>query len=229
MPLILNIDTSTEHASLCLAEAGKSLCLLSNPTQRDHAAWLHPAIQEALQTAGKKMADLQAVGITGGPGSYTGLRVAMAGAKGLCYALNIPLIAVNTLEAMVYAALPQEADAFCPAIDARRMEVFAAVYNRHFQELFPPQNMVVEPGSFAGLLPDQRILFFGNGSAKMAPVICHPNAIFGDLPFNATHLAQAVFKRFEAGNFSSISLVEPLYLKEFYTTAKTVDTGPADG
>ncbi len=220
MSLFLNIDTSTENASICLAENDTPLSLLSNHSQRDHAAWLHPAIQEALQNAGKKITDLHAVGITGGPGSYTGLRVAMASAKGLCYALTIPLIAVNTLEAMVYAALAEEAEGFCPAIDARRMEVFTAVYDRDLHPLLPPQNMIVQPDSFLSLLAEKRILFFGNGSSKMEPIIRHPNAIFKNISFNATHLAIAVHKRFVNQEFSPLDLLEPMYLKEFYSTAK---------
>ncbi|MBE7174042.1 MAG: tRNA (adenosine(37)-N6)-threonylcarbamoyltransferase complex dimerization subunit type 1 TsaB [Williamsia sp.] len=215
MALLLNIDTSTEGASICLADGATCLGLLSNHTQKDHAAWLHPAIQQALHSANKKITDLTAVGITAGPGSYTGLRVAMASAKGLCYALHIPLIAVNTLEAMVYAARSEEADYLCPAIDARRMEIFTAVYDKNFNTILGPQSLIIQPDSFSTLLETKSILFFGNGSRKMQPVIQHPHAFFKDIPFNATHLAAATFKKYEHQEFASLALAEPIYLKEF--------------
>ena len=215
MPLLLNIDTSTEDASVCLAEGETSLYMLSNHTQKDHAAWLHPAIQELLHTTGKQITDLAAVGITAGPGSYTGLRIAMASAKGLCYALGIPLIAVNTLEAMAHVALNENADYLCPAIDARRMEIFTAVYDKKLTPLLPPQSMIIQPDSFAALLDKKQIVFFGNGHRKMEPVIQHPHAIFKNVPFNAAHLAIAAFKKYQLNDFASLSLSEPVYLKEF--------------
>ena len=221
MPLILNIDTSTEQASICLAEGENKLILLSNPAQKEHATWLHPAIEEALRTCNKKVTDLTAVGITAGPGSYTGLRVAMATAKGLCYALHIPLLTVNTLEAMAYAALTEEAEYLCPAIDARRMEIFTAVYDKSLHAVLAPQNMVVTPDSFAVVPEMYSIVFFGNGSKKMEPVIRHSRAIFKDLQFDASHLAVASYKKYKLGDFTSLSLAEPVYLKEFYTTANS--------
>ena len=215
MPLLLNIDTSTEDASVCVAEGEASLCMLTNHTQKDHAAWLHPAIQELLHAAGKKITDLSAVGITAGPGSYTGLRIAMAAAKGLCYALGIPLIAINTLEAMAHAAFNEGTDYLCPSIDARRMEIFTAVYDKNFTPLLPPQSMIVQPDSFAALLAKKQIIFFGNGHQKMQPVIRHPHAIFKGIPFNAEHLAVAAYKKYQLNDFTSLSLSEPVYLKEF--------------
>lgn len=215
MSLLLNIDTSTQEASICLAEGETNLCLLSNQMQKEHATWLHPAIGEALRSAGKKITDLAAVGITAGPGSYTGLRVAMASAKGLCYALNIPLIAVNTLEAMAYAALGEEAAYLCPAIDARRMEIFTAVYDKDLTTILPPQSLIIQPDSFAELLEKETIVFFGNGHQKMEPVIRHPHALFKNVPFNATHLAVAAFQKYEKKEFASLALTEPIYLKEF--------------
>lgn len=216
MSLILNIDTSTENASICLAEEENRVCL-SNLILKDHASWLHPAIQNALQSCNKKVTDLSAVGITAGPGSYTGLRIAMASAKGLCYALDIPLIAVNTLEAMIYAALAEDTDYLCPAIDAKRMEIFTAVYDQNATAILPPQNMVIGPDSFAAVLEKKKILFFGNGSKKMEPVIHNTHAIFKDILFDATHLAVATLKKYRNREFTPLSLAEPVYLKEFYS------------
>ena len=217
MPLLLNIDTSTENASLCLSEGEECLCLLSNSIQKEHASWLHPAIQEALRSVNRKITELEAVAITAGPGSYTGLRVAMASAKGLCYALRIPLIAVGTLEAMAHAALAEDTDYVCPCIDARRMEIFTAVYDKNLTTILQPQNMVVQTGSFADVLAAGRVLFFGNGSKKMEPVIQDAHAIFRDIPFSATHLSVAALKRFRHNEFTPLALSGPLYLKEFYS------------
>src|ERR1700758_4691343 len=130
MALILNIDTATAKASICLALDGKTLALAENWTQNEHAAWLHSAIEQMMQQTGYRLRDLQAVAVTAGPGSYTGLRVGMAAAKGFCFALDIPLIAEDTLRTMAFAAKEQlpGTDLLCPMIDARRMEVFTAVY-----------------------------------------------------------------------------------------------------
>src|ERR1044071_1620569 len=129
MALILNIDTAMGTASIRLAQEGKTLALAENIAQKEHASWLHPAIEQMMGTAGYSLRELKAVAVTAGPGSYTGLRVGMAAAKGFCYALNIPLITEDTLRVMAFAAKEQlgEGDYLCPMIDARRMEVFTAV------------------------------------------------------------------------------------------------------
>lgn len=145
MALLLNIDTAAGEASLCLAEGGQSLAFLSNPVQMDHASWLHTGIRRVLQEAGKGLDQLQGIAVTAGPGSYTGLRVGLASAKGLCYALNLPLIMINTLEVMAFAARQHFTgtndtipDFLCPLIDARRMEVFTALYGASAIALMEP-------------------------------------------------------------------------------------------
>src|SRR5450631_2693438 len=163
MALILNIDSATEKAGICLAKEGKCVSILQNQEQKDHASWLHEAIGEMMKTTGYKMTDLQAVAVTAGPGSYTGLRVGMAAAKGFSYALGIPLIAENTLKLMAYAASLQTASTglFCPMIDARRMEVFTAVYGSDLVELLPPVAMVIDEKSFENYLSGHTVSFFG--------------------------------------------------------------------
>ena len=149
MALILNIDTSTEKASICIASNGVSTALLENAQQKEHAGWIHPAIEELLEQTKYTLHDLEAIAVTAGPGSYTGLRVGMATAKGLCYALNIPLITENTLRAMALASrqaydgkINLENILFCPMIDARRMEVFTALFNPALEEV----NGINRPG-----------------------------------------------------------------------------------
>ncbi|HKO79379.1 MAG TPA: tRNA (adenosine(37)-N6)-threonylcarbamoyltransferase complex dimerization subunit type 1 TsaB, partial [Chitinophagaceae bacterium] len=167
MAIILNIDTAVESASICLAKGARPLQFAINGNQRDHASWLHVAIQKIIAGTGTSLKDIEAVAVTIGPGSYTGLRVGLSTAKGLCFALNIPLIAINTLEMMAYAVEKDEADFVCPLIDARRMEVFMAVYDKKMEEIVKPVAMIIEPGSFDSLLASGKILFSGNGSKKL--------------------------------------------------------------
>src|SRR3984957_11463448 len=180
MALLLNIDTSTKRAGVCLSQDGKLLTMLENFEQKEHAAWLHVAVQQLMTNTGSRMRDLQAVAVTAGPGSYTGLRVGMAAAKGFCYALGIPLITEDTLRMMAFAASEQlpEADLLCPMIDARRMEVFTAVYSRDMTELLPATAMVIDENSFSEWLSDHRVSFFGEGSDKCKPIIKAAGASF---------------------------------------------------
>ena len=219
MALILNIDTATEEASLCLAQDGQSLALAENPTQKDHAVWLHPAIEKMMHDTGHRLRDLQAVAVTAGPGSYTGLRVGMAAAKGFCFALQIPLIAEDTLQIMAFAAKEQlrDADLLCPMIDARRMEVFTAVYQNDGTTLFPSTAMVVGPTSFDPWLKDRAVSFFGGGSAKCKPIILNPRAHFSEVLVNAGHLGYVSFLRYLQKEFTGLAYSEPAYTKEYYT------------
>ena len=121
MAILLHIDTALETASVCLSDNEKVIGLAINEKQKDHAAWLHPAILDLVQAAGLTVSDIEAIGISIGPGSYTGLRIGLSAAKGLCYALNIPLITVDTLYMMAHAIEENNADFICPLIDARRM------------------------------------------------------------------------------------------------------------
>ena len=219
MALILNIDTAVETASVCLAKDGEVLRLLINENQKDHASWLHVAILETLQDTGYKMPDVQAVAVSIGPGSFTGLRIGLSTAKGLCYAQHIPLIAVGTLEMMAFAAKDEAIDLLCPLIDARRMEVFAAVYNKTLQQIVPPSVMIVDDKSFAELLSSNKILFSGNGRKKLQTLITNNNASFSNTIGNASHLASLSHNRFRNNEFADLAYSQPLYLKEFYSTA----------
>src|SRR5271168_2602939 len=136
--------------------------MLENFEQKAHAAWLHVAVQELMTNTGSRMRDLQAVAVTAGPGSYTGLRVGMAAAKGFCYALGIPLIAEDTLKVMAFAGHEQLADGdlLCPMIDARRMEVFTAIYDRNMIPVLSSMAMVIGENAFAGWLDHHRVSFF---------------------------------------------------------------------
>jgi tRNA threonylcarbamoyladenosine biosynthesis protein TsaB len=155
MALILNIDTAVEIGEVNLAENGSTLRFRANSNQKDHAAWIQTAILEIMKETGYSMHDLQAVAVSNGPGSYTGLRVSLATAKGICYALQIPLITIGTLEIMAATAtrqlsgeLTKSADLLCPMIDARRMEVYMAAYNRKLEEIIKPQAVILDGDFF---------------------------------------------------------------------------------
>jgi len=223
MALILNIDTSTEAANICLCKEGKKILLMENPDQKDHAAWLHVAIDKMMRDAGYGMNNLQAVAITSGPGSYTGLRVSMATAKGLCYALQIPLITENTLMVMAFAVKEKNKDdsfLFCPMIDARRMEVFTAIYNNNLEEIISPTAMVLDENSFSAQLLTNKILFSGNGNKKWQNISKSPHAFFTELPLLTEFLGILSCKKFIERQFTDIIYSEPVYTKEFYTHNK---------
>jgi tRNA threonylcarbamoyladenosine biosynthesis protein TsaB len=222
MALILNIDTSTGKAGVCLSKDGSLLALAENQDQKEHSSWLHPAISRLLQETGHGMRDLQAVAVTAGPGSYTGLRVGMAAAKGLCYALAIPLITENTLKVMAFAASEQLAgtDLLCPMLDARRMEVFTALYTDDLTPLLPPTAMIIDENSFSEYLLNRQVSFFGEGSYKCKQLIIAPSAAFIDLPYHVGYLGILSFSRYLHGEFTAVAYSEPVYTKEFYTHTK---------
>jgi tRNA threonylcarbamoyladenosine biosynthesis protein TsaB len=224
MALILSIDTGTELAGICLTRDDHSLGILRNDDQKDHAAWLHPAIKQLIENAGFGLQELSAVACNAGPGSYTGLRVGMATAKGLCYTLNIPFITENSLRIMSLAAQQQpfpKADFFiCPMIDARRLEVFTALYDRDLKEVIPPTAIILGENSFSAQLNEKAVLFLGSGIIKWKSICGHPNAYWLDQPFLASHLAGIAYQKFLDGQFSGLHSTEPFYLKEFYTHKK---------
>ena len=219
MSLILNIDTALDVASVCLTKDEEILSFAINENHRDQAGWLHLVINEMLINNNVAPNQLGAVAVSIGPGSYTGLRVGLAAAKGLCYALNIPLIAVSTLKMMAFA-VKEEATAFiCPMIDARRMEVFVAVYDKSLREKVSPHALVIDENSFIPLLSSSEILFCGNGSKKLQPLIKNNNALFSNTSSNASHLAVLSQICFLKNDFADLAYTEPLYIKEFYSPA----------
>ena len=217
MSLILNIDTALDTASVCLSEDGNVLESSFSENQKDHASWLHTEIAELLQKSGHQIKDLNAVAVSIGPGSYTGLRVGMAAAKGFCYALQIPLITVNSLKIIAFAVKEEAIDIICPMIDARRMEVFTAVYSKDLQEKVSPHVMVVDEKSFASFLLSGKVLFCGNGVKKLQPIISNSNALFSNTIADASHLSRLSFNCYNNKEFADLAYAEPLYIKEFYS------------
>jgi len=219
MSFILNIDTALDTASVCLAQNEEILALAINENQKKQSGWLHQVINELLKKNNLRPHQLDAVAVSIGPGSYTGLRVGLSAAKGLCYALNIPLIAVSTLKMIAFAAKDEADSLICPMIDARRMEVFTAVYDKELQEKMPAHALVIDEKSFADMLTSS-ILFCGNGSKKLQSLISNTNASFSDTVSNASHLSPLSQNCFLKKEFADLAYTEPLYIKEFYSPVR---------
>lgn len=218
MSLILNIDTAQEFAFVSLVENGKSIGHEQNDNQKDHAAFLHLAIKKLMADNKKNLSALDAIAVTKGPGSYTGLRVGMSAAKGICYALQKPLLTICTLKMMAQSAsaLATEEDALiCPMIDARRMEVFTALYQNLLNEIIAPMPLILNKDSFAETLNAGKIIFLGSGAAKFNNLIGHENAIF--LPTNSyvQAMAELSTKAYQSSEFADLATVTPTYLKEY--------------
>lgn len=225
MPLILSIDTSLEEASICIAEGDETIDIKKNVRQMDHAAWIQTAIGDMLRRAGRTMSDLSAVAVTAGPGSYTGLRVGLATAKGICYSLGIPLITESALY-LLAQRVKKEMDAnrvygspvlICPMIDARRMEVFTTLYDFDLNEIKAAGAIILDQDSFRDELSQNVVLFCGNGIKKWQNLCLTTNAVFVEVFPNVSDLAEQALKKFNKGAFSDLAYTEPTYLKAVYT------------
>ncbi len=221
---ILNIETSTNICSVALSRDGKCLFSRINAEGMNHATMLSPFIAEALQAAESLQLKLDAVAVSGGPGSYTGLRIGVSTAKGLAYGFNIPLIALSTLQIITQMAVktidsPDKKSLFCAMIDARRMEVYAAFYNLEGILVRAIAADIIDEQSYTELLDNHTVYCFGNGAAKCSDTIQHPNAHFiADCIPTAENMIQLAEAAFYASNFVDTAYYEPFYLKEFYTT-----------
>ncbi len=200
--------------------------VLRNQDQKNHASFLQPAIQTIIQHSTFNIQQLNAVSVIAGPGSYTGLRIGLASAKGLCYALNIPLITLNTLEVMTMAAINSSthqpissSTLFCPMIDARRDEVFTAVYNQQLQILMEPSALILNENSFESFFQDHTVVFFGSGSAKWKAICTNVNMIHYDHVLSMVDAqVQLAYKKYQKKDFANIAYAEPDYLKNVYTS-----------
>lgn len=229
MPLLLHIDTATEHGSVCISDNLELVGLEKSLNQKDHASVLQPTIQKLLTEHHLRLRDLDGIAVTAGPGSYTGLRVGLASAKGLCYALHKPLILLNTLEVMANASLsvhPQEhgqsSTLFCPMIDARRMEVFTALYRHNLEPALQPTAILLQDNSFHQYLDAYKVIFSGSGSKKCRNIVRHPNALYSEALHSAADMIPLGVKSFSHKQFADIAYSEPFYLKEFFSPAGVI-------
>lgn len=224
MPLILAIETATEACSVALVRDGEVLVEKTVVATNVHAAKLTLFIEDLMQETGLAFADLNGVAISKGPGSYTGLRIGVATAKGLCYALDIPLLAVNTLEAMVHKLLREQGAAFndrdflfCPMIDARRMEVYTAFYDAALNEHKATSADILDEDSYAAYFAKNRLVFFGNGAAKCKNLSSFTaQGIFvDDFYGSAASVGLLAEQRLLQGKLEDVAYFEPFYLKDF--------------
>ena len=214
---ILNIDTAIDNASVCISKDDQLINIAVNNNQKDHASWIQPAIKNIIALSGLSLNDLAAIAVSIGPGSYTGLRIGLSTAKGLCYALDIPLIAIGTLDMMATAAAQKDCDLICPMIDARRMEVFAALYKKNMEKVIFPSAILLDSNLFDDVLEKNTVLFYGNGSNKFKYVTHHRNALFDDIEINSSLLIKISNNRLRDSEFNSLAYTEPMYIKNFYS------------
>lgn len=225
MAIILQIETATPVCSVALSVNGKTIALKEEAAQNIHAAKLTLFIDEVMHSCSLKYADLDAIAVSKGPGSYTGLRIGVSTAKGLCFALDKPLICMNTLQMMANGYMLQNPDyngLICAMIDARRMEVFTATYDRNLEEVEATNAKIVDETSFNSILETNKITFIGDGAEKCKLVLTHQNANFSSFNFNsAANMSAIVLKDYITQNFEDVAYFEPFYLKDFvFTTPK---------
>ena len=224
--LLLHIEAAYGNTSFAISKNGICTDVLFSAQSNQTADVAHTLVQQILDKNKLKFSDLNAVSVSSGPGSYTGLRIAAAMSKGICFAQNIPLIAIPTLQAMSYGCIHRYGqtgyDWYIPMIDARRMEVFTALYNHNLNYIIKPCASVLNEFSFENELKENTIFFSGNGSNKLKEVLKNPNAIFTDLLFQASTLIQLGLNQFNKNNFSDLAYSQPFYTKEFYTTASAI-------
>jgi tRNA threonylcarbamoyladenosine biosynthesis protein TsaB len=221
MTLILSIDTSTSVCSVALHQDTQLLGLYELFTEKSHASAITILIDNLMQQSGHQLTDLSAIAVSKGPGSYTGLRIGVATAKGLCYSLDKPLIAISTLQAMAYglsSQYPANNYLYCPMIDARRMEVYCEIFDSQQQSVLPIDARIITEESFADLLAQQEIIFFGDGAAKCKSLLQHSgNALFIDNLYpSAKFIGALALKKHQMESFENIAYFEPFYLKEFF-------------
>ena len=236
MALILNMDTATGVCSVALAKDGESIAFRTSEITNSHSVLLTTFINEVMRDAGFFLSDLDAIAINEGPGSYTGLRIGVASAKGLCYALNKPLIGVSGLKSMAVGmtkVLSEELKVkseklmgskegrkpilFCPMVDARRMEVYCSIFDQELNTLMETRAEIVEEKSFSGYFEDHIVVLAGYGATKCKTSLeNHPNAIFLDqFKVSAEYMTALAEEQFNKQNFQDIAYFEPFYLKDF--------------
>jgi tRNA threonylcarbamoyladenosine biosynthesis protein TsaB len=216
MAILLCLETSTTNCSVSLVKDGITLSLREdNSKSYSHAERLHTFISEVLSEAAVSKNDIDAVAVSKGPGSYTGLRIGVSAAKGFCFALDIPLIAVDTLQAFALQVNKKEG-VIIPLLDARRMEVYTAVFDAKHINLEETKALVLDEFSFSKYLNNGKVFFLGNGNEKFQELCKHPNAVFinGTLP-SANEMGVLANEKYKKSDFENVAYFEPYYLKDF--------------
>jgi tRNA threonylcarbamoyladenosine biosynthesis protein TsaB len=218
MGWILCLETATQICSVALCREGRVAYLKETDEPNAHSRVLAILIRDILEEAGIRAEELDAVAVSKGPGSYTGLRIGVSAAKGLSYGRDLPLISVPSLASLAAGAMALEpgADLYGPMIDAKRMEVYSALFDKDGKEVLKTDARIVDERSFSDFLPNHRILFFGDGADKCRSVLTHPNALFHKtIRASASYMARLVQEKFNAADFEDNAYFEPFYLKDF--------------
>ncbi|MDR6159399.1 tRNA threonylcarbamoyladenosine biosynthesis protein TsaB [Chryseobacterium sp. SLBN-27] len=219
---ILYLETSSKNCSVAISENEKLLCLTEEVSENyKQSESLHTFVEWALEGAEISLKDIEAVSLGRGPGSYTGLRIGASSAKGFCYGLKIPLIAINSMESMIEPFLGENYEFIIPLIDARRMEVYTAVYDgKTGQELSETEAKILDESSFQEF-KDKKILFVGDGARKAKEILQLPNADFNeDVYPSAQYLIRKTTEKIDKKEFEDVAYFEPFYLKDFHGVKK---------
>ncbi len=216
MAIILNIETATTNCSVSIGKDGRTIALREqNSASYSHSEDLHFFIKQALEEASLTTDDLDAIAVSKGPGSYTGLRIGVSAAKGLCFALDLPLIGISTLESMA-SQLKIKDGVVIPVLDARRMEVYSAVFNSNYEQIRETRVEEVKPDSFEQFANQEPVYIIGSGAVKCREILEHPNFVFDDsIVPSAQEMSQLSYMEFRANKFENIAYFEPDYLKDF--------------
>ncbi|MCM2303027.1 MAG: tRNA (adenosine(37)-N6)-threonylcarbamoyltransferase complex dimerization subunit type 1 TsaB [Flavobacteriaceae bacterium] len=221
MALILNIETASKNCSVSISKNGNIIALKEfNEGGYTHAENLHPFIEAVLKASNLKINNIDAVAVSKGPGSYTGLRIGVSAAKGICFAIDKPLISVDTLKVLA-SQLNIENGLIIPMLDARRLEVYSSIFDKHHQEIRNTEAEILNKDSFKNYLYSGKVYFLGDGSEKFKSMISHPNAIFIDNKFPSAHeMGILSEEKFQKNEFENLAYFEPFYLKDFVSTVK---------
>lgn len=219
MAYLLAIETATKVCSVALFKDAELLGLKEESGNFSHAENIAVFTADLLKENAVNNTDLSAVVVSKGPGSYTGLRIGVSFAKGLCYALKIPLLSMDTLQALAFGwqqSNGEHFDLICPMIDARRMEVYASIFNAKMELVKPISADVIEPEIYLDIIESKKVVFIGDGAAKCEPILGKENRVFEEcfLP-SAKYLGEEGFRKLQAGEFEDVAYFEPFYLKEF--------------
>ncbi|NTW33358.1 MAG: tRNA (adenosine(37)-N6)-threonylcarbamoyltransferase complex dimerization subunit type 1 TsaB [Bacteroidetes bacterium] len=226
MSYILHLETATRICSVALAENDKLIAIKETAVANSHSSVITLFVEEVLKIAKIKFQNLDAICVSKGPGSYTGLRIGVSTAKGYCYALNIPLITVNTLHSMAkvftfehFAQLSGDA-ILCPMIDARRMEVYSALFNYNAEFIKDTAAEIIDNNSFSEILTKNKVHFFGDGAEKCRQSLSHNvNALFHEhFEISAKGMISLAWQKYQAKQFEDVAYFEPFYLKDFIAT-----------
>jgi tRNA threonylcarbamoyladenosine biosynthesis protein TsaB len=221
--LILHINTALETAYTGISQNNNLLCFRENHIQNQHASFLHLAIQEMFKEIDNSISAIDAVSLVNGPGSYTGLRVGLATAKGICYAIDKPLVSFSSLEWLAKTFEDEKVDLICPLIDARRMEVFTAMFTPLMEQVVENQAKIIDEHSFENELQSKKILFTGNAVAKLPENIKnHPNAIFSNKTAGLNEHIELALSAMQLKNYTDILFSEPIYAKAFFSTSTII-------